>query len=620
MSDATRVKTTKEAMDAALFTLSMQFDPANATSNCIIAPFIEGPPGVGKTEVTLQLAREMGIKRLIVVSCGVIDTNLEFIGLPDIVRKRKEAKSMSAAANSDYDFSGLEDARAVVKEVEVETGDTRILEAGDVEEIYTKWIKPDRLAQFDSLQGSERGLLVFDDTHFLLERQQAMIMQLLTNNRTIHTHQIGQNGNVGIMFLANRLDDNAGAQEMLAPVIDRVQRIVIDLDPAKQIDSWIDWAEDENLNPGVIIFLKNNPEMLYTFQPETSRGASETQQKFASPRGWANLARQMDKLEKFTKGGRAADADLYTALPDASPELRQRMAESARQFLELNLTNYASGTVGGAAAKAFAAHYKVYSKYDLDRYMTKESFKDIPNEELSTAAYRFGASLGKLISDLDEELFKKMVLYTAENVDVLKKSNRTKSLIDRFEAIKNDPGIYETFDDKTKSICANLALVMMLVEKNLVDPPAKTLRKLEESINNGSVKETDLSQLLKNAFSGTLKALKSSSLETQYTQTFTFIERFIRHLYETVPEKRNHLCSTFFGSFAGDINRRAAKRRGSRESSTETFRDTFASDAAAKDLFLEVLARKSPQLIDFISSRTKIGEIVKRPKKTSPAL
>lgn len=602
MADATTVRTTKEAIDAALVALISQYDQTRSEASGILAPFIEGPPGIGKTETVTQLAKQLGIKTLVIVSCGVIDTNLEFIGLPEIVKKAVE-KSPSETV-------------AVVRSVNIDTKETKVLETGPAEQLMTKWTKPERLAQFDELGPNERGLLVFDDTHFLLERQQAMMMQLLTNNRTIHTHKVGNGANVGVMFLANRLDDNAGAQDMLAPVIDRVKRIVCDLDPLKQIEGWAEWAEGEDsLHKGVIAFLRNDPAMLYTFNPQGD--GVEAQQKFASPRGWANFGRELTALESFTHGGRAMDAAINNAFPSATPELKERLAASSRDFVERNLTNYAQGTVGGKAAAAFSAYYKIYSKYDLDKFIDNPKFDQIATAELSTAAYRFGTSLAKRFASQDDLMFERLIHYVAENVDLLKNAKHPKSpeVISMFEELKRNPHKLQELTREQYHHYLTVASVMVIVDENMITPPSTILGRMTQDIIDNKLRPEDLPTVFSKSFGDALKKLKVPELEKDFLKSFNFMEAFIRHLGQSSPDKKALLCSTFFGAFAGELDRASVRRSGSGPKAQGMFRERLASDAALRDLFIEVLMKKAPDIIDFIATRLDVGSFVQDRKK-----
>jgi hypothetical protein len=607
-TDATIVSTTDEAFDAALIPLISQFSPEHAETNHILAPFIEGPPGIGKTEVTCQMAKELGITKLLIISCGVIDVNLEFIGLPEIIRQAK--KKSEALGDGSI---------ATVREVDVETGGSKILEADSSEEILTKWIKPERLAQFDSLGPDERGLLVFDDTHFLLERQQAMMMQLLTNNRTIHTHRVGKGANVGIMFLANRLEDNAGAQDMLAPVIDRIKRIVINLDPKKQIVGWSEWAETKGVHPAVISFLRNTPEKLYTFSPDgaTSSAADDGTQKFASPRGWAALGDEVSTLELFAEGGREANAQLFTSLPAATPEIQTRLAAASRHWMTRSLSNYASGTVGNEAGVEFSSYYTVFSRYDLDKFLKSRNFKTIPVEELPTASYRFAISLAKRLSHLDDTLQEALIYYIANNHEQMPTTSAGSSLAKMYAKIANGADL-SSFTEKDINSLRDAACVLMSIREGYINPPSKILKEIEITLSETTSKSAtsdnlNLEKLLSAKLTPTFKTLQRPGLEKEYISTLVFMEDFLKHLDSAVPERRAQMASSFFGAFAAEL-----KRTQKKQFTTELTR-SFSTAAKSLDVFIGVILQKHPELIDFLSSRVEISDLVKSRALSTPA-
>lgn len=598
MADATVVRTTEDAVNAALIPLISQYDSSRANSSGILAPFIEGAPGIGKTEVTLDLAKKLGIKKVVVVSCGVIDTNLEFIGLPEIVKVAMKDAAKDGASGAEL---------AAVREIDVESGEESIKDVGPAEKVITQWIKPERLASFDDLGPDERGLLLFDDTHFLLERQQAMMMQLLTNNRTIHTHKVGNGANVGIMFLANRMDDNAGAQEMLAPVIDRVKRIVIDLDPKLQSVVWKAWAEDEGLNPAVIDFIDKSPELLYTFKPEADRGIDETQQKFASPRGWANFARELGRLEIFSKGSGEMDAVLHDALPGAQDELKKSLREASSAFLKKFLTNYASGTVGEVAAKEFSAYYRVFNRYDINNFIGRgqKALKEIPQEELATASYRFGVEIARECSRLDADIIRAMAEYCVENHARVGRTPKAGAQLDVLKKLEADPSAYDSLTpEETKSILL-LSYVVLKLGKNSVELPSQVVaEKYQELVESG--KPFTFKDALEGAFENGLQTLKRPRDAQRYKELFTLFGDYLAHLQKSSPELKTKLCADFVGAFAAE-SKRLTKKRGK-----ISFSEDMNTSEIIQDIVLTELQNTSPETIEYLMSRSNLSDLVQR--------
>lgn len=605
-TEATIVRTTKEAMDTALIPLLEQFNPDRADASGIMAPYIEGPPGIGKTEVIIQLAKQLGVQKLVMISCGVIDTNLEFIGLPDIIRTKvpiaQEAGSM-----------------ACVKELDVSTGESKILEMGTVDKVVTKWIKPDRLAEFDTLKGNDRGLLVFDDTHFLLENNQAMLMQLLTNNRTIHTHRIGEGANVAVMFLANGENDNANASPQIAPFLDRLKYIHIDLDAKKQAVLWVDWARSEGLNDAVISFIDKEPNFIYTFY-DTQSSNSDQQAKFASPRGWANFAREMTNLETINRGGKNLDDVVFKSFPNASPEIKKTFAELSSKFLDSTLSNYASGTVGGKAAAAFTGYYKVFQKYDLDKFMNKpEAVKTIPKEELLTAAYRFGVSLARELIKLDETMYNQLIVYTANNLDKIRsvdgrQETAAYGVLEKYG--KNLDTLATAPKEEIEKMQSFVGAMLLLKKNGLVTPPSTILNQLTKDVEEGTISAENIESAIKREFKGTLSAIKSSGVEDKLVQMLSFMGAFQKHLLEVERERRSLHCSTFYGAFIGEISRNAKKDS---RVNAFNFRDDHKIERDVLELFIRIVLKKHPEFMEMFSYRQTADVLVQQQEQPAQA-
>ena len=198
-------------------------------SACIAARkpvLIKGAPGVGKSDIVSNAAREAGAE--LIIFHPVVSDPTDFKGLPGIVNDKAE-----------------------------------FLPYGELRKL---------------LDATTPTIGFFDDLGQAPMSVQAAAMQLLLA-REINGHKISDF--VTFVAATNRREDKAGVSGLLEPVKSRFATIVqLDVD----VDDWINWALNENLPVEVIGYIKNRPEMLHKF------AASADLVNSPSPRTVANLA------------------------------------------------------------------------------------------------------------------------------------------------------------------------------------------------------------------------------------------------------------------------------------------------------------------------------------------
>ena len=165
---------------------------------------ITGAPGIGKTDIVTQVAKEL--KMDLVVMHPVVCDPTDFKGLPGIVNGKAE-----------------------------------FLPYGDLRKL---------------MDAKKPTICFIDDVGQAPQSVQAALMQLLlarqVNGKKISKH---------VVFVAatNRRQDRAGVTAILEPVKSRFVAII---ELAVNTDDWIEWAIENEIAPEVIAFIHFRPELL----------------------------------------------------------------------------------------------------------------------------------------------------------------------------------------------------------------------------------------------------------------------------------------------------------------------------------------------------------------------
>lgn len=184
---------------------------------------IEGSPGVGKTQVCEQVAKELGIGYMC-IHAPLLQP--EDYGFPVVNKDR-----------TDVDF--------------IVSTHKFPLQGSDIPE--TGIFNIDEIPQADA-SGQK-------------------ILANLVQAREIHGHKIKPGWM--IVGTGNRVTDRAGASRILSHLGNRVCRLAFDA----SLDDWCDWAHMNKVNPEIISFIRWRPELLNKFDPQMDINPT--------PRAWA---------------------------------------------------------------------------------------------------------------------------------------------------------------------------------------------------------------------------------------------------------------------------------------------------------------------------------------------
>ena len=214
------------------------YDPVNR-----LPFYLFGAPGIGKTEITRQVADELGIG---FVSFSVTHhTRNSMIGLPVISDLENGEKY------TQYTMSEV--IAAVMRKVE---------------------------------EGFDRGILLLDEFNCASETIMPIMLAFLqTRNIGLFTLP----GGWVIVLCGNPKEYNSSAKEFSAAINDRVRRIEI----VPEEGEFLKYAEERGFNEYVMDYLKLYPHNMY--KVSTSGDVPET----VTLRGWENLSRTLDAYKKL---------------------------------------------------------------------------------------------------------------------------------------------------------------------------------------------------------------------------------------------------------------------------------------------------------------------------------
>lgn len=209
--------------------------------------FMIGAPGIGKTAIVEQVARELDIG--LVAYSMTHHTRQSAIGLPYIVPMDIDGEQIRI---SEYTISEI------------------------IASVYkTMW---------DS--GRENGILFLDEINCVSETLAPAILQFL-QYKTFGNHALPK-GWV-IISAGNPTQYNRSVREFDIATKDRLKYIVVEED----YDSWKKYAHDKRVHGSILAFLEVSREWFYSIR------ATGDGEQFATARGWEDLSYMMKEYEKL---------------------------------------------------------------------------------------------------------------------------------------------------------------------------------------------------------------------------------------------------------------------------------------------------------------------------------
>lgn len=206
-----------------------------------------GPPGIGKTQIMEQAARECGIG---LVSYTITHhTRQSAIGLPFIQEK----------------------------------------EYGGVKKHVTEYTMSEIVAAvYDCMEatGLSEGILFLDEINCVSETLAPAMLQFL-QYKTFGNHKIPDGWIV--VTAGNPPEYNKSVREFDLATLDRVKRIDVEAD----FSVWKEYAKNVRIHPAIVSYLTARPQYFCTTETTVDG------KRFVTPRGWEDLSRFLEVCEKL---------------------------------------------------------------------------------------------------------------------------------------------------------------------------------------------------------------------------------------------------------------------------------------------------------------------------------
>ena len=264
--------------------------------------FLYGPPGIGKTAVMEQIAKEMDIG---IVSYSMTHhTRQSALGLPFIKTKT---------------FGGVE---------------------YDVSEFTMSEILSDVYSYIEKT-GYKNGILFLDEINCVSETLAPSMLRFL-QYKTFGSHPV-PDGWV-IVAAGNPPEYNKSVKEYDIATLDRIQKLEIQ----SNYDVWRDYAINEKVHPSIITYLDSKPTDFYIIE-NTPDG-----KQFVTARGWEDLSRLMYSFEKKNIEIDAEFISQYIQVP----EIAGSFADFYKAFKEMREMCSPEAVLNGASDESFKEKFK----------------------------------------------------------------------------------------------------------------------------------------------------------------------------------------------------------------------------------------------------------------------
>lgn len=326
-----------------------------------------GPPGIGKTQIMEQIAKECKIG--LVAYTITHHTRQSAIGLPFIVKKNFGGQEYSA---TEYTMSEI------------------------IASVYGEMERT----------GLQEGILFIDEINCVSETLAPAMLQFL-QCKTFGTHQVPP-GWI-IVAAGNPPEYNKSVREFDLVTLDRVKKIEVFAD----FSVWKEYAYQASVHPAVLSYLMIRKQYFYLMETTVDG------KFFATPRGWEDLSKLLEVYEKLDKTMDWEVVVQYIQYPKAAKDFANYLELYRKYQTDYQVDAVLEGKMDPILEKkiAHAGFDERLSVIGLFTARLFQNFKEYDRKEKSvTAAFQILKSWKEsgLQKDELERLYQKMQWETEE--------------------------------------------------------------------------------------------------------------------------------------------------------------------------------------------------------------
>lgn len=337
--------------------------------------FLIGAPGIGKTQIMEQVAKECGLG---LVSYTITHhTRQSAIGLPYI-------------SKNEYDGTEYEVTEYTMSEI--------------VASVYEKMKKT----------GLREGILFIDEINCVSETLAPAMLQFL-QCKSFGNHQIPE----GWMIVAagNPPEYNKSVREFDVVTMDRVKKIEVE----PEFTVWKEYAYKESVHGAVISYLSTKP--AYFYQMEMTVDGMH----FTTPRGWEDLSKMIQVYEKLGKIIDREVVEQYIQYPKIAKDFANYLELYYKYRTDYQIDAVLSGTMDEILLKKIrhASFDERLSVVSLILSRLTENFRKVYRSEMQTKMLFDCLKSYKLGLDYAENgvaFFSTVLQDTIENFDTKRKA------------------------------------------------------------------------------------------------------------------------------------------------------------------------------------------------------
>lgn len=160
--------------------------------------------------------------------------------------------------------------------------DLRGIPTANNEKTLAIWLKP-KIFDMDA-DKNVVNILFLDEISAAPSSVQAAAYQI-TLDRMVGEHKLPDN--CIVIAAGNRMMDRSVVSKMPKALANRLMHIEVDVD----VEDWIKWAKENNINKIIIKFIEDNPNYLMKFDTQNE------ELSFATPRSWEMVSKLLDNID-----------------------------------------------------------------------------------------------------------------------------------------------------------------------------------------------------------------------------------------------------------------------------------------------------------------------------------